>query len=75
MKINTVNVIEIVEGTIIQVKSWPPANVKEAEEFFIAVCSENGPNWSDYSEEDINDIVSDGFFALDEWSVSLVHSS
>ena len=62
------NVIEVVDNNVVSVRSFDKVNVKEAEKAFDAKARENGFNG------DENDIIEDGYFQNDIYTVSLAWS-
>jgi hypothetical protein len=73
-KVNTVNVVEYVNGTLQSVRSFidNPAGNKEAEALFLACAKDN-----DFSEEDVETGLEDGILSHSEsdYQLFLIHSN
>jgi hypothetical protein len=72
MKINTINVVEYIEDSVTNVVSFSddPEGIKEAEECFIKVISEN--HNIDEIEKEI--FIEDGYFEEGDYQAFLTHS-
>ena len=75
MKLNTVNITEVIDSSISQVFSYTndEAGIKEAEEMFAKLAKENGMD-----DEDLDDALDDGYWNDDgenAYNVFVTHSS
>jgi hypothetical protein len=72
MKVATVNVIEVVDDSVIGVKSYKDNEKgnKQAEKRFIAVAKENG-----CTDEEMDACLEDGYYSNGNYYVSITHSS
>lgn len=71
MRIQTVNVVELVDNSIISLISFPD-NIegnKLAEETFTKFCQDNG-----IQNDDIRDCIENGVAEINNYQVFLVHS-
>ena len=79
MKLNTVNVIEYEDDTILQIASFTEdkPGIKEAEDLFTKCIKENCSleETDELDENAINDCISDGYFKTGSYQVFLSHSS
>ena len=69
-----ISVITIQDGVVNTVNTWQdtPENVKIAEEFFLANCTNDGES---LSEEKIDDVLNAGYYEFEgsNYSVCLTH--
>lgn len=72
-KLNTVNVIEMADGSVVSLAAYPdtPEGNKEAEQWFKDVANEN----TGYGMEAIEESLDDGIVEDGTYSVLLVHST
>jgi len=59
-----VNIIVIKNGVVhknILISGFTEDAAKKGEEIFIRECERNIPNWRNYSEDDIQEILADGY--------------
>lgn len=70
MKLRTVNVIEVVDGSVLGVRSFSDDKKgnKQAEKLFTAVAKENGC-------EEIDICLEEGYYEIGSYYVSITHSS
>lgn len=71
MKLETVNVVEIASDSLVGVQSFSKdeAGIKEAEDTFKSVITENGDNVTD---EEMTGFVTDGYFEQGDYQLFLV---
>ena len=79
MTLDTVNVIEYDDDTILQIASFSEdkPRIKEAEDLFTKCIKENCSleETDELDENAINDCISDGYFKTGSYQVFLSHSS
>lgn len=73
MKLNTVNVVEYVDDSIIGIDSFTDDEVgnKEAEDMFIRCAKENGANDKDLKDYDC---IKEGMYECGTYQVFIIHS-
>lgn len=73
MILNTINVIEITEDSLLSIKSFSANDegVGEAEQFFKDVLKEQEP---DFSEDDIESYLEDGLYERNGYELYIVSS-
>lgn len=78
-KINTINVIEYIDGAVAQIFSFPDNTVGciRAENLFAQICQENAPNNITLKKKEIDSFIEDGIYedSTGNWQVFLTHSS
>jgi len=61
------------KGVVEDIKQIMPPNGKEAERVFIEKCAEEVPNWHEYTQEDIDAILDDGYYTVNGKYICIYH--
>lgn len=74
MKADTVNVIEVVDNSVVALHAFSDNEEgnKEAEAIFVTIVKENG---DDVSEAEMEVFLEDGYFEQGSYQTFLVHSN